>query len=47
MTINGIKLRIRHLYIKLTGKIRRLLIKDKDFTIVSNNCWGGGNLRIV
>ena len=37
--------KIRNAKIKLTNKIkcfyRRLKIKHKDFSIISNNCWGG------
>lgn len=37
--------KIRNAKIKLTNKIkcflRRLKIKNKDFSIISNNCWGG------
>lgn len=37
--------KIRNAKIKLTNRIkcfyRRLKIKNKDFSIISNNCWGG------
>lgn len=36
-----LRLKIRKKYIKLTQNKRSKLIKNKDFTIISNNCWGG------
>lgn len=37
--------RVKHKYEQLFGKhlapIRRLLINNRDFSIISNNCWGG------
>lgn len=27
--------------VKWLSKVRRSKIKNKDFTIISNNCWGG------
>ena len=36
-----LRLKIRKLYIKLTKNIRRKKINCDDFTIISNNCWGG------
>ena len=27
---------------RIEGKIMRLVLKNKNFTIISNNCWGGG-----
>lgn len=41
MTFKGIVLRLRNGYIRLTKKARRKKIKCDDFTIISNNCWGG------
>lgn len=41
MTYEGIRLKLRKLYIKLTVKSRSKKIIDNDFTIISNNCWGG------
>lgn len=32
---------IKRIKQKLFGSINRLLLKNKDFTIISNNCWGG------
>ena len=28
-------------YIKTIGKIKKKMLQNKDFTIISNNCWGG------
>ena len=36
-----IRLKIRKFYIKITNKIRRKQINCDNFTIISNNCWGG------
>lgn len=36
-----IRLKIRKYYIKATYKKRKRKIKQEDFTIISNNCWGG------
>lgn len=36
-----IRIKIRRKYIKLTSKKRRKKILTNDFTIISNNCWGG------
>lgn len=41
MKENKIKKYIKDTYFKYTGKIRQKKIKDKKFTIISNNCWGG------
>lgn len=41
MTIEGIRLRIRNAYVKQTADARRKKIKNTNFTIISNNCWGG------
>ncbi len=41
LTYEGLRLKIRRLYIKFTAKIRRKQINNDDFTIISNNCWGG------
>ncbi|MGM9900019.1 MAG: DUF1919 domain-containing protein [Bacilli bacterium] len=41
MTFEGFRLKFRSLYIRLTKKMRNKKIKDKNFTIISNNCWGG------
>ena len=38
---NSIRVRIRELTNPILGPIRRLWLKDTDFTIISNNCWGG------
>lgn len=41
MTYEGIRLKFRKNYISITKKIRFQKIKTKNFTIISNNCWGG------
>lgn len=39
--IETIRIKLRRLYMKRTARIRRKKIKSEDFTIISNNCWGG------
>lgn len=41
MTIDGIKLKFRNAYIRITSKMRGKKILNRNFTIISNNCWGG------
>lgn len=41
MHLEGIKIRLRSAYIRLTAKRRQKQIKNTSFTIISNNCWGG------
>lgn len=41
MTVDGIKLAIRNRYICETSYLRRKCINKTEFTIISNNCWGG------
>lgn len=41
MNYETVRLKIRKYYIKATHKKRNKKIKNKDFTIISNNCWGG------
>lgn len=36
-----VRLKIRKYYIKATYKLRRKKINCDNFTIISNNCWGG------
>lgn len=36
-----LKIKIFRKYFQLTSNIRRKKIKNKNFTIISNNCWGG------
>ena len=36
-----LRLKIRKYYMKATCKLRRKKINNDDFTIISNNCWGG------
>lgn len=39
--IESLRLKYRKQHIKYTCEKRRTLIINKDFTIISNNCWGG------
>lgn len=42
LSIEGIRLKFRNeIYIPLTCKARERKLYIKDFTIISNNCWGG------
>ena len=41
MNYETIRLKLRKCYIKFTYKKRRKKINCSDFTIISNNCWGG------
>lgn len=41
MKYEAIRLKLRKLYIKNTYKMRKKKIKNREFTIISNNCWGG------
>lgn len=41
MTIEGLRLNIRRQIIKYTCNSRQKKLKNKIFTIISNNCWGG------
>ncbi len=41
MSFEGIKLRFRRKYMKKTANIRKKFLTSADFTIISNNCWGG------
>lgn len=41
MTWEGIKIRLRNGYIRATGATRQKKLKNKTFTVISNNCWGG------
>lgn len=40
-SIEGVRLKLRRIYIKITAKYRNKLLNDTSFTIISNNCWGG------
>lgn len=41
-SIEGLRLKFRNkIYIPLTCKKRSTYLKTKNFTIISNNCWGG------
>ena len=41
MTFQGILLRLRNFYLRKSAKRRRKKLKSENFTIISNNCWGG------
>lgn len=41
MTYEGLRLKVNSYFRKWFSKIRRKEIKNPDFTIISNNCWGG------
>lgn len=41
MKENKIKKNLKNTYFKYTGLIKQRKIKDKNFTIISNNCFGG------
>ena len=41
MTYEGLRLKINKYRRKIPAKIRKKKLKDTDFTIISNNCWGG------
>lgn len=41
MRLEGIRLLIKKLLIQIFKHRRNKMIKNKNFTIISNNCWGG------
>lgn len=41
MKENKLKKNLKDFYFRYTGDIKQKKIKDKNFTIISNNCWGG------
>lgn len=41
MTLEGLRLKVKKAYIKKTASIRKKKIKNNEFTVISNNCWGG------
>lgn len=41
VSLETIRIKLRRFYITKTAKIRRKRIKIENFTIISNNCWGG------
>lgn len=41
MLPNSLKLRTRNLYLRATSSIRKRALNKNQFTIISNNCWGG------
>lgn len=44
MSVNGFKLLLRNVYIRSTSNFRKRKINKTDFTIISNNCWGGWSM---
>lgn len=43
-TVEGLRIRFRNdIFIPLTCHIRRKKLTNCEFTIISNNCWGGGS----
>ena len=41
VSLETIRIKLGRFYITKTAKIRRKRIKIENFTIISNNCWGG------
>lgn len=41
MTLEGLRLKILKIKRKLLANYRKKYLKNYDFTIISNNCWGG------
>ena len=41
VTKEGIRLKSRRYYVATTARIRKKELNNTDFTIISNNCWGG------
>lgn len=41
MNLEGIKIRLRNYYIRATAAKRQKKLYNTDFSIISNNCWGG------
>lgn len=41
MSLEGIKIRLRNHYIRMTAPSRQKKLTNTNFTIISNNCWGG------
>lgn len=41
MNENKLKKRLKDIYFKYTGKLKQKNIHNQNFTIISNNCWGG------
>lgn len=39
--LENIRIKIRRIYIKKTAKFRKKKINNNNFSIISNNCWGG------
>lgn len=43
--VNRLRTKFRETSIKALSGIRRTALEDKNFTIISNNCWGGSVYR--
>lgn len=41
MTFDNIRIKLREILNPYLGPLRRIFLKRRDFTIISNNCWGG------
>lgn len=41
MSWEGVRIRLRNGYIRATAAARQKKLKNKTFTVISNNCWGG------
>lgn len=47
ISIETVRIKIRRFYMNKTSKLRRRKIKSTDFTIISNNCWGGLFTKVI
>lgn len=47
MYLDSAKINIREILNPYFAKYRRNKLKNKNFTIVSNNCWGGTFIDIL
>lgn len=41
LTLDNIRIKSREILNPLFGPLRRMFLKSRNFTIISNNCWGG------
>lgn len=41
MTYEGLRLKVQEIFRKIFSDFRKKKIEGTDFTIISNNCWGG------
>lgn len=41
ISVETIRMKVRRFYMNKTARYRRKRIHQTDFTIISNNCWGG------